>query len=102
MDRGAWQATVHGIAKSQTRLSDFQSGTELLAGAGSGWGVQCPTSHYTLLSVSRNCTVRLIKITLGDFPCGSVVKNPPGNAILTLIREYPTCHKATKPMHHNY
>ena len=23
MDRGAWQATVHGIAKSQTRLSDF-------------------------------------------------------------------------------
>ena len=23
MDRGTWQATVHGIAKSQTRLSDF-------------------------------------------------------------------------------
>jgi len=22
MDRGAWQATVHGIAKSQTQLSD--------------------------------------------------------------------------------
>ena len=22
MDRGAWQATVHGITKSQTRLSD--------------------------------------------------------------------------------
>ena len=22
VDRGAWQATVHGIAKSQTRLSD--------------------------------------------------------------------------------
>ena len=22
MDRGAWQATVHGIAKSQTRLKD--------------------------------------------------------------------------------
>ena len=22
MDRGAWQATVHGIAKSRTRLSD--------------------------------------------------------------------------------
>ena len=21
MDRGAWQATVHGVAKSQTRLS---------------------------------------------------------------------------------
>ena len=23
MDRGAWQATVHGVAKSQTRLNDF-------------------------------------------------------------------------------
>ena len=23
MDRGAWWATVHGIAKSQTQLSDF-------------------------------------------------------------------------------
>ena len=22
MDRGAWWATVHGVAKSQTRLSD--------------------------------------------------------------------------------
>ena len=25
MDRGAWQATVHGVAESQTRLSDFSS-----------------------------------------------------------------------------
>ena len=23
MDKGAWQATVHGVAKSRTRLSDF-------------------------------------------------------------------------------
>ena len=23
MDRGAWSATVHGVAKSRTRLSDF-------------------------------------------------------------------------------
>ena len=23
MDRGSWKATVHGVAKSQTRLSDF-------------------------------------------------------------------------------
>ena len=23
MDRGAWWATVHGVAKSQTRLNDF-------------------------------------------------------------------------------
>ena len=25
MDRGAWQATVHGVAKHRTRLSDFTS-----------------------------------------------------------------------------
>ena len=25
MDRGAWQVTVHGVIKSQTRLSDFTS-----------------------------------------------------------------------------
>ena len=25
MDKGAWQATVHGVAKSRTRLSDFTS-----------------------------------------------------------------------------
>ena len=25
MDRGAWRATVHGVAKSQTRLSDQQT-----------------------------------------------------------------------------
>ena len=25
MDRGAWQATVHGVAKNQTQLSDFTS-----------------------------------------------------------------------------
>ena len=23
MDRGAWRSTVHGVAKSQTRMSDF-------------------------------------------------------------------------------
>ena len=25
MDRGAWQATVHGVAKGRTRLSDLQN-----------------------------------------------------------------------------
>ena len=25
MDRGAWQATVHAVTKSQTQLSDFTS-----------------------------------------------------------------------------
>ena len=33
MDRGAWWATVHGVTKSQTRLSDLaHTGTELPPG----------------------------------------------------------------------
>ena len=32
MDRGGWQATVHGVTKSQTALSDFHSPTPALAG----------------------------------------------------------------------
>ena len=42
MDRGAWQATIHGVAKSQTQLSDFYftsflyfiSKTQTIAGPG--------------------------------------------------------------------
>ena len=34
MDRGAWKATAHGIAKSRTRLSDFTSLHRLLEAHG--------------------------------------------------------------------
>ena len=40
-----------------------------------------------------------------DFPGGTVVKNPPANAedrVRALFREDPTCHRATKPVCHNY
>ena len=30
MDRGAWRATVHGVAKSQTQLSDSHTHTHTL------------------------------------------------------------------------
>ena len=43
MEGGAWQATVHGVARSQTRLSDF---TFLLSCGSSvpnriGWSHSC-------------------------------------------------------------
>ena len=41
MDGGAWQATVHGVAKSRTRLSDFTSGFSLVVARG----------DYSLLAV---------------------------------------------------
>ena len=40
-----------------------------------------------------------------DFPGGTVVKNLPamqGTRVRALVREEPTCHGATKPVHHNY
>ena len=42
---------------------------------------------------------------LGDFPAGSVVKNPPANAETQLdpwFRKIPTYRATTKPLHHNY
>ena len=44
------------------------------------------------------------KVCLWGFPGGAVVKNPPANAgdVGSSIREDPTCHRATKPVHHKY
>ena len=59
----------------------------------------------------ENCATSLdirktpIKTTVRGFLGGPVVKNLPTNAGDTaslLVWEYPTCHKATKPMCHNY
>ena len=49
MDGGAWQATVHGVAKSQTQLSDFtQSLTQcVLTG---NWLNQTEQIHHNQIS----------------------------------------------------
>ena len=43
---------------------------------------------------------------MDDFPGGAVVKNPPANNAGDTGSipgpEDPTCHKATKPVRHNY
>ena len=61
MDRGTWKATVHGVAKSRTGLSDFTTFTTMLAmrARGGKHGQERPE---------------------GDFPGGPVVKKPPSNA----------------------
>ena len=42
MDEGAWQAVVHGVAKSRTRLSDFPFHFSLsCTGEGNGNPLQC-------------------------------------------------------------
>ena len=41
MDGGAWWAAVHGVAKSQTRLSDFPFTSLSCIGEGNGNPLQC-------------------------------------------------------------
>ena len=45
MDRGAWWATVHGVAKSQTQLRDQ---TQHSSGSGLGGGGGTPTTKSGL------------------------------------------------------
>ena len=44
MDGGAWWATVHGVAKSRTRLSDFTS------------------LHFTSLHFTLDCVLRKVQL----------------------------------------
>ena len=50
MDRGAWQARVHGVAKSQARLSDFHSLTHSWS-AERIWPVHWPV--YSVLTKTK-------------------------------------------------
>ena len=60
MDRGAWRATVHGIAKSWTRLSSFTF-----------------TFMDMKLIALRGTLIKLKNVQSGCFSGGSVVKNLP-------------------------
>ena len=62
MDRKAWRAAVHGVAKSRTQLSDWTNQREVRS---SKW-------------VSMGSNEGVSKAVLG-FPDGSVVKNPPAD-----------------------
>ena len=64
MDREAWRAAVHGVAKSQTWLSDWTelNGSDFAHNKRSlGWWIHCQDYIW-------------------GFPGGSVAKNPPANA----------------------
>ena len=66
MDRGAWQATVHGVAKSRTQLKgpSTHAGTTLLKLCGGVWGggqKTLPATEHRLLHLGP----------LGLFPSSS-------------------------------
>ena len=55
--------------------------------------------------ISREKTFLKLKISLGGFPGGAVVRNPPANAGDTgscPVREESTCRAAARPVSHNY
>ena len=68
MDRGAWQATVHGAAKGWTRLSDFD---HLLI-------FKCTTQYYQLYGIRGKESVCQCRKLAGDL--GSILGSgkPPG------------------------
>ena len=95
MDGGAWWATVHGVAKSQTRLSDFtftfhfdalekEMATHSsvldwrIPGTGKPGGLPSMGSHRVRHNW-RDLAAAAASNYIG-FPGGTAVKNPPANA----------------------
>ena len=57
MDKGAWQATVHGVTKSRTRLNDLARGWCLLCGSSAFCQFGNGTEAYSRVGgVSREMT----------------------------------------------
>ena len=56
MDRGAWQATIHGVTKSQTQLRDFSIERFSLA----GWDVSQESLIFFPLSSYTVCVLFLL------------------------------------------
>ena len=93
MDRGSWQATVHGVAKSQTQLSTHTNillqtpfHYRLLQGIEYSSpcypvGSCCLSILYTVACICQSQTPNLspLLVTVG-FLGGSMVKNLPANA----------------------
>ena len=64
MDRGAWRATVHGVGKSQTRLSDYHSLTigkkkreTLVKYSDSPWQIASSVNFYFLTIYMGPCWI---------------------------------------------
>ena len=69
MDRGAWWATVHGVAKSRTRLSDFTF-------------IQLPFDHrVTLVLMTPDVLKRIPDLWLSVWD-----KNGVGLGVILIIR----------------
>ena len=51
MDRGTWQATVRGVAKSRTRLSDFKPSTYIGFSNSLEWPTELKEVQYLMVAL---------------------------------------------------
>ena len=65
MDRGAWQATVHGVAKSPTRLSTLS----ICDRGGKIYNEERTTSSITSVGKNWTVTCQRIRISYSFTPC---------------------------------
>ena len=89
MDRGAWGATVHGVAKSRTRLKGLSKHACVFGQGGAPGATRAQEDWQTdmwdvLKLLNFNTRVKIgsvlsnqLPIGIPGFPCGSAVKNLP-------------------------
>ena len=65
MDREAWHAAVHGVTKSQTRLSDWTNWTDTLTPEKRTWGAASVTAS-SLLNALKSFIGRLYRRDFSD------------------------------------
>ena len=80
MDRGAWRATVHGVAKSQTRLRQLSTHTHIYQVEESDLKMPSKSGHRTagldLLSAQAGRGTRDYTVMSGSVPLsGAVIKS---------------------------
>ena len=58
MNRGAWQATVHGVAKSQTRLNDRMAAAVAAAAEAAEFRTGHDLNRETEMLIEKKCQTR--------------------------------------------
>ena len=81
MDRGAWQATVHGVTKSQMQLSGFTS----------VFVFYFHTCVLCFVKLAKFCLIRMLLPTT-DFPCDSAGKESTCRNKLKKKKKESTCN----------
>ena len=89
MDRGAWRATVHGVTKSWTRLSNWTTATTVL-----GWGSPKRPHFYLTTSLQKLCLQTDI---LRSWGLGLLYRNLRGTQLSPYHKHKPSSHLKRSP-----